>query len=125
VESIEFSQASKTSLRENFELTQTSNATTTNVTACKIQLLSEDRDNYDQLMQGFVQGMYRSPPDPCSLCKKLGTIAGTLQVNFITLEKNRDKWINIQDVFKLDFFTQISRLITIIALFATTAVSID
>ena len=76
-------------------------------------------------MGGFIQGLYRNPPVPCMLCMKLATIAGTLQVNFITLEKNRDKWINIEDVLKLDFFTQISRLITLVALFGTTALSID
>lgn len=76
-------------------------------------------------MSGFVQGLYRTPPTPCTLCSKLGVIAGTLQVNFISLEKNRDKWINISDVFKLDFFTQLSRLLQLIVLFGSTAISID
>jgi hypothetical protein len=78
---------------------------------CKIKLFDEDRRNYEEIMSGFVQGLYRTPPTPCTLCSKLGVIAGTLQANFISLEKNRDKWINISDVFKLDFFTQLSRLL--------------
>lgn len=76
-------------------------------------------------MAGFVQGLYRTPPNPCTLCSKLAIIAGQLQVNFITLEKNRDKWLNIADVLKLDFFTQLSRMLTLVSLFGTTAISID
>jgi hypothetical protein len=69
--------------------------TTYSNNTCNIKLLDEDRSNYEAIMAGFIQGLYRTPPIPCMLCMKLAVIAGTLQVNFITLEKNRDKWINI------------------------------
>lgn len=60
------------------------------------------------MMQGFVNSMYRKTPDRCDLCVKLGQIAGTLQVNFITLENNRNKWINITQVYKMSFLNQVS-----------------
>jgi hypothetical protein len=91
-----------------------------------IKLFEKDRKNYENVTRGFIQGLYNNQSaKACRLCDKMATIAGTLQVNFITLESNRDLWVNITQVFKLDFFTQVSRLITLVSLFATTAISID
>ena len=56
-------------------------------------------------MEGFVQGLYKNPPEDCKLCTKLGLAAGVLQANFITLESKRSQWVDIAAVFKLDFFT--------------------
>lgn len=55
----------------------------------------------------------------------MGLIAGQLQVNFISLEDKRNDWLDIAKILKLDFFTQINRLLTLLVLFATTAISID
>jgi hypothetical protein len=77
------------------------------------------------VIEGFIQGLYNSPPDVCPLCSSLGAAGGTLQSNFISLENNREKWVDIAAVFKMDFFSQVSRLLELLVLFATTAISID
>jgi hypothetical protein len=76
-------------------------------------------------MQGIVQGLFVTPPQPCNLCTKLGKIASTLQENFILVEDRKGDWKNIQAVYKLSFFDQVNRLFTLLTLFATTAISID
>jgi len=43
----------------------------------------------------------------------------------VNLENNREKWVDIAAVFKMDFFSQVSRLLELLVLFATTAISID
>jgi hypothetical protein len=96
-----------------------------NYVSCHLTLFDYDQEQTRQVFEGFVEGLYNNPPADCSLCSKLGLAAGTLQSNFITLENKRSQWVDIQAVFKLDFFTQVKRLLDLLVLFATTAISID
>lgn len=50
----------------------TTNSSAANATQpCDIKLFQADGDNYNALVQGLIQGLFVTPPEPCALCTKL------------------------------------------------------
>lgn len=53
-------------------------ANSSNYVSCHLKLFEDDHAQYQKVMEGFVQGLYASPPAECTLCGTLGLAAGTL-----------------------------------------------
>lgn len=57
--------------------------------ACNLKVLSEDYDQWNDLAEGFVYGMYAAPPaymKDCWYCDNLGKAVGSMQRAVASLE---------------------------------------
>ena len=57
--------------------------------ACNLKVLSEDYDQWHDLAEGFVYGMYKAPPaklNDCWYCDNIGRATGSMQRAVASLE---------------------------------------
>ena len=72
--------------------------------------------------------MYESPPetvDECYLCDKLGRHIGALQIGIAALERDRESWIDKNEIDSLGFFDKIKILLSIYILVWAIGYNID
>ena len=87
---------------------------------CLLSLLQDRNRAWHDLIQGYLYALYPNPPatvHDCGICNEVAGRAGMIQKMVAELESIRDKWFNIEALYRLSFWDRISIMFRLFALF--------
>jgi hypothetical protein len=96
-------------------------------TECNLKIFESDVDEWHDLLEGLIYGMYNNPiesAEECAFCDKIGRHSGGLQAAFATLEENRN-WVNRKKIDSAGFFDKIKLLLGYYIVFWSVGYNID
>lgn len=94
---------------------------------CNLKIFQEDVDQWHDLAEGFIFGLYQNPletADQCAFCDKIGRHVGGLQAAIAALQANRN-WLDRGLVDKAGFFDKIKLLLGYYVTFWSIGYNID
>merc|ERR1712167_206118 len=91
-------------------------------------LLHDDYDQWHDLFEGILYGLYDKPPETvgeCPFCDNVGKAAGAIQIAIVSLERTRKAWTDADAVLQATFFDMIQRLLGLYIRFWAVGYNID
>ena len=96
---------------------------------CKLKLWeAEDYDQWHDIVQGFLYGMYYRPPSlvtNCDLCDSIAKNIGAIQMVISDLELSRYQWVDINYINNKPFFDKVQLLMGLYIKFYALGFNID
>lgn len=96
-------------------------------TACNLKIFQEDVDEWHDLVEGFIYGLYKDPiekAEDCAFCDKIGRHFGGMQAAVSMLQADRN-WVNRKKIDSAGFFDKIKILLGYYIVFWSVGYNID